>query len=242
MSKNAIGLLLLILFAAVGVARNSVDPGGKTSPLPAAQSAQTPSAYSNAQVPAGTELRAVLDTPLSTRISKPGDRFTATVSEPVRASDGRVVVPVGARIEGEVADTPQGRIAPALRGKGQLSLRFRDLVLPNGQTLPFAGTLVSVNSTSGKKARADEEGSVRSGTQGKDVAKDVGVGAGLGTDGGSIFGGPMKGLAIGAQAGGGYVLATQGKEVNLPAQTGLVIRLDQPLSMPAPAGAALPPR
>jgi hypothetical protein len=30
-------------------------------------------------------------------------------------------------------------------------------------------------------------------------------------------------------AGGGYVLATNGKQVNLPAQTGMVIKLDQPL-------------
>jgi hypothetical protein len=72
---------------------------------------------------------------------------------------------------------------------------------------------------------------VQSGTQGKDVAKDVGIGAGVGTVAGLIFGAPLKGLAIGALAGGGYVLATKGKDVQLPAQTGMVIRLDQPLSI-----------
>jgi hypothetical protein len=88
-----------------------------------------------------------------------------------------------------------------------------------------------VNSTNGKGTkRADEEGQVESGTQGKDVAKDVGIGAGIGTVAGLIFGGPLKGLAVGALAGGGYVLATKGKDVELPAQTGLVIRLDQPVN------------
>jgi hypothetical protein len=71
---------------------------------------------------------------------------------------------------------------------------------------------------------------VQSGARGKDAVKDVGIGAGIGTVAGLIFGGPLKGLAIGALAGGGYVLATKGKEVNLPAQTGMVIRLDQPVS------------
>jgi hypothetical protein len=45
-----------------------------------------------------------------------------------------------------------------------------------------------------------------------------------------IFGSPLKGLAIGALSGGGYILATKGKDVNLPAQTGMVIRLDQTVS------------
>ncbi len=115
-------------------------------------------------------------------------------------------------------------------------MRFRDVVLPNGQTIPLTATLVSVNDTNGKNTKkADEEGQVQSGTRNKDVAKDVGIGAGVGTVAGLIFGGPLKGLAIGALAGGGYVLATKGKDVNLPAQTGMVIRLDQPVSASGPS-------
>jgi len=55
---------------------------------------------------------------------------------------------------------------------------------------------------------------------------------------GLIFGGALKGLAIGAIAGGGYVLATQGKDVDIPAQSGMKLRLDQPLSIPGGASAA----
>jgi hypothetical protein len=182
-------------------------------------------------VPANTEMRATLDTPLSSKTSKPGDRFTATVSQPVQGRNGEVI-PAGARVEGEVSESEQGKTIPALRGKGKMNLRFRDIVLPNGQTVPLIASLVSVNSTNGKRTqKADNEGQVESDTQGKTVAKDVGIGAGVGTIAGLIFGGPLKGLAIGALAGGGYVLATNGKDVNLPAQTGLVIRLDQGLSV-----------
>ena len=190
-----------------------------------------PSSSGPGDLAAGTEIRATLDTPLSSKTSKPGDRFTATVNQPVQGN-GNIVIPAGSRIEGEVSESEQGKTLPALRGKGKLNLRFRDVVLPNGQTMPITGTLVSVHSTNGKDNKsADNEGQVESGTRGRDVAKDVGIGAGVGTVAGLIFGGPLKGLAIGALAGGGYVLATNGKDVNLPAQTGLVLRLDQPLNM-----------
>jgi hypothetical protein len=206
--------------AGVNNQNNSAAPQGQT----AGNSTQD-------QIAAGTEIHATLDTPLSTKTSKPGDRFTATISDPVRGSNGGMVVPAGTRLEGEVSEAEEGKTVAALRGKGKLSLRFRDVVLPSGQTLPVTATLISVNDTNGKNTKkADEEGQVQSGTRNKDVAKDVGIGAGIGTVAGLIFGGPLKGLAIGAIAGGGYVLATKGKDVNLPAQTGMVIRLDQPVS------------
>ena len=189
-----------------------------------------PAGGGQGQVAAGTEIHATLDTPLSTKTSKPGDRFTATVAQPVRGSNGSMIVPAGSHIEGEVSEAEQGKAVAVLRGKGKLNLRFRDVVLPNGQTLPLTATLVSVHSTNGKDSKsADQEGQVESGTRGRDVAKDVGIGAGIGTIAGLIFGGPLKGLAIGAMAGGGYVLATKGKDVNLPAETGMVLKLDQPL-------------
>jgi hypothetical protein len=182
------------------------------------------------QIAAGTEIRAVLDTPLSTRTSKPGDRFTATITEPARGSGGSIVVPTGARIEGEVGDADENKTL-ATFDKGKLSLRFRDVVLPNGQTLPLAATLISVNDTNGKSARkADDEGRSEAGPRGRDIAKDTGSGLGTGGATGMVFGAPLKGLAIGNLSGGGYVLATKRKEVSLPAQTGMVIRLDQPIS------------
>jgi hypothetical protein len=168
---------------------------------------------------AGTEIHATLDTPLSTRTSKPGDRFTATIASQVSAENGPVIIPEGARLEGEVAEAENDKALAALHDKVQLSLRFRDVVLPNGQTLPLTATLISVRDTSGKTSKKTAE-------QGQPKA----VGAGAGTVSGANFGDPLKGLAIGALTGGGYVLAINGKDVNLPAQTGMVIRLDQSVS------------
>jgi len=154
------------------------------------------------QVIANTEIHWVLETPLSTRTSKPGDRFMGAISDPVRAGNGMLAIPAGSRLEGEVADSGELNSVPALRNKSKLILRFRDIILPGGETLPISATLVSVNSTSGT----------------------LGAGTSL------TFGSPLKGLAIGQLAGDGYVLATKGKEVDLPAQTGVVIRLKQPVT------------
>jgi hypothetical protein len=206
LSRAAKLALFALIVAAMGFAQ--------TSSVPAAGS----------QITAGTELHATLDTPLSTRTAKPGDRFTATIADQVGDASGAAVIPEGARVEGEVAEADDDKEVAALRGKGKLNLRFRDVVLPNGQTLPLTATLISVHDTSnasGKNIKkADMEGPSQSGTTGA-VADPVS---------GLIFGSPVKGLAIGALAGGGYVLSIKGKDVNLPAQTGMIIRLDQPVS------------
>lgn len=197
------------------VPQGSNQPGGSAS-----------SAAVIDEVGAGTEVHAALDTPLSSKTSKPGDRFTATVSDPVRANNGAIVIPAGARVEGEVAESDDEKTLAALKDKPKLSLRFRDVVLLSGQTLPLAATLVSVHSTGGKNSRkVITEGQIESGRNGKESNA-----IGAATAPPRSFGGPMKGLAIGALSGGGYVVATNGKDVHLPAQAGMLIRVDQPLS------------
>src|SRR5581483_4614246 len=103
------------------------------NPNPAtAQTAPSPGVVDH--IAAGTEIRAMLDTPLSTKTSRPGDRFTATIAESALGNSGQVVIPTGARIEGEVAEAEDDKTLAALKDKNALSVRFRDLVLPDGQT------------------------------------------------------------------------------------------------------------
>ena len=211
---------------AVATGNNS---NGMSSPANSSGAAQPSSeSYARAlpddvdvQVPPNTEMRAVLDTPLSTRTSKAGDRFSATVVDPVRGSNGSVAIPSGTRLNGEVTDASQGKpgkgkpaetpnAASSLKDKGKLSVRFRDAILPTGQTVSLSTSLVSVNSTGAKAMKQPASGN-----------------AGIGANGGSTFGGPLRGFAIGKLDGGGYILAIRSKDVDLPAQTGMVIRFDQ---------------
>lgn len=206
-----------------GSNQNRLPDSGTTTP-PAPSSAE---GVMTDQIAAGSEIRATLDTPLSTRTSRAGDRFTATIAVPAHGSNGGIVIPPGARLEGELAEPEEEKTLAALRDKAVLSLRFRDLVLPGGQTLPLSATLISVNDTNPKTAKkSDEEGQTQPGS--RNVAGDLGTGREAGVP--TVFGGPLKGLAIGAMSGGGYVVSIKGKDVRLPAQTGMVIRLDQPVS------------
>jgi len=200
---------------------------------PAASAAKP--AAAQLSVPAGTEIDATLQDALSSKTAKTGDTFTAVVAQPVHAANGEVAVPAGTVINGEVTESEQGKTLPMVRGKGRLAFRFRDITLPSHQSFPLEATLLSVHDK-----KAGSEGEVTSSTGGTTVAKDVGIGAGLGTVAGLIFGSALKGLAIGAIAGGGYVLATQGKDVEIPAQSGMKLRLDQSLSIPVNAAHATP--
>lgn len=210
-------------------------PQLQSRPAAATNSAAANPAAAKLSVPAGTEIDATLQDALSSKSAKTGDTFTAVVAQPVRASNGEIAIPAGTVINGEVTESEQGKTLPMVRGKGRLAFRFRDMTLPSHQSFPVEATLVSVHDK-----KANDEGEVTSSTGGKTVAKDVGIGAGLGTVAGLIFGSALKGLAIGAIAGGGYVLATQGKDVEIPAQSGMKLKLDQSLSIPASAVAASP--
>jgi hypothetical protein len=222
MPKSAT-LILFVLFGAPVLVAQSRG----VTPLPAASSYPqevAPAASGSSQVVVNTEMHAVLETPLSTRTSQPGDRFIGTIADPVRAGNGLIAIPAGSRVEGEVVE---GVIdAHALHGKGVLNLRFRDIVLPNGQMLPLAAVLVSVNNTS--------ESGVKSEEPDEELSPDEGPASGV------IFGSPLKGLAVGQLGGGGYVLAKKSRTVDLPARTGVVIRLVQPLSV-NPAGSLSQP-
>ncbi|HEY2391246.1 MAG TPA: hypothetical protein VGK22_08725 [Candidatus Angelobacter sp.] len=212
----------LALFALISLATGLAQTANTEQP--SQNATQTPSTAAGVgQVAAGTEIHATLDTPLSSKTSKPGDRFTATIADEVRGPDnGALVIPGGARVEGEVAEPDDNKAIASLHGKGTLSLRFRDVVLPNGQTLPLMATLISVHDTSTHGA------SVRNSN--KNINPSAQDNGGATPIAGLTFGGPVKGIAIGARAGGGYVVSTKGKDVNLPAQTGMVIRLDQSVS------------
>jgi hypothetical protein len=69
-------------------------------------------------IPGGTPLRVRIDEPISTRRNMPGDRFTATLTNPV-VVDGQAVLPAGTRMAGRVmVSAPSGRF----RGRARLVL------------------------------------------------------------------------------------------------------------------------
>ena len=155
-------------------------------------------ANTNFVIPNGTQLVAVLNTPVSTQASQAGDRFTMQVRSPSQFD--------GAIIEGRVATADKsGRVS----GRANVSLEFDTIRLRNGQTYRFAGIIDSVKAANGDDVGINNEGTIRDSNQTTKTVTRAGIGAGIGALIGAIVGGGQGaaiGAAIGAGAGGGSVL------------------------------------
>lgn len=156
-----------------------------------------------------TAVVATLDTPLSTRTARDGDRFSMTVTSPSQYR--------GAIIEGNVIGQKSGVVS----GRANMSLTFDTIRLRNGQTYRFAGIVDQVRQPDGDVVTVNNEGSVRDDSQTTKTVTRAGLGAALGAIIGAIAGGG-KGAAIGAGVGAGAGAGTvilQGKD-NLELATG----------------------
>jgi hypothetical protein len=166
-------------------------------------------------IPRDTELKIRLEDKIDSKESKDGDRFTATVLSPRRFAD--------ATIEGHVSRVEQ---SGKVKGSTQISLSFDRIRLPNGNSGRMAAQVVKVYGEDSVK-EVDEEGNVKSGSQGKDTAIRSGGAAAAGAIIGAIAGGGKGaaiGAAVGAGAGAGSVLITGSKKVTLEPGTELLIR------------------
>jgi hypothetical protein len=176
----------------------------------------------------GTTLRASLETTLSTKTARPGDRFTATLREPIYI-DGREVIPYGSRIEGRVSEVQRpGRI----HGVGMLNIAYERIVLPNGDDEPLIASTRGTESQG--KTKVDREGTIEGPSSRKQDVEETAAAGGIGAGIGAIAGGG-KGTAIGGGAGAIIGLADsmrrRGKDLELPAGTTLLIQLDRPLTV-----------
>ncbi len=164
-------------------------------------------------VPAGQHIVVRLGQAVGSKISSPGQAFTATVAQAVEV-DGKVLIPSGAEASGTVAEA-----VPLGRFKGGAKLRLAlDSVKVGGNTYKVE-TAAITESAKGK---------------GKRTAVAVGGGAGLGAIVGGLAGGG-KGAAIGVLAGAGAGTAgaafTGNKDIVLPAEATLSFKLLQPLEV-----------
>lgn len=164
-------------------------------------------------LPERTAIHVTLDQALATDQSKPGDRFDATVSEPV-IIDGKTVIPQGAHAEGLVVDARQsGRLMG--RARFQLAL----------QTVAVNGQNYDVRTISHPKIGRDHKKRnlewIGGGAAGGAV---IGALAGGGT--GALIGGP-----VGAGAGTTVALLKGKKDIKLRAETPLKFELSEPVTI-----------
>ncbi len=160
-------------------------------------------------IPNNTTIVASLNTPLSTRTARDGDRFSMTVDAPSQYN--------GAVIEGRVIGERSGVVT----GRANMSLSFETIRLRNGQTYQFAGLVTQVREPDGDIVSVNSEGSIRDSNQTTKTVTRAGIGALLGAVIGAIAGGgegAAIGAGVGAGAGAGTVIL-QGRD-NLELTTG----------------------
>lgn len=164
-------------------------------------------------IPAGTVITVRLGNAVGSKISTPGQSFSATLAQPIEL-EGKQVVPSGVSTSGTVVDAkPLGKF----KGGALLKIKL-DSININGADQQVATSSVT----------RTEKG------KGKRTAVMAGGGAGLGALIGGLAGGG-KGALIGAAAGGGAGTAgaafTGNKEIVLPAESAVSFRLEQPLEV-----------
>ena len=166
----------------------------------------------NSSIPAGTTLQAQLDQTLGTGSSKEGDAFTATVTNAVYATNGSVVIPSGAKIEGRITalDDSDNATEPAL-----IKLDF-DRISFGGRSYPFEASI--------ERSSPVETG----GTSSSDRTRNVVIGGTLGAALGAVIGdGDLKNIVIGGAVGAAAgSLISLGTEMNasLPAGSTMTLR------------------
>lgn len=170
-------------------------------------------------VPDGISMKIRLNTEISTKTNREGDKFTAVVLDP---SDYAEAV-----IEGHIATLNKSGKAT---GKTELALAFDTIRLRDGRGSRFAGQVEKVYQTESVKT-VDEEGNVETSSRTKDTATRGVAGGALGAIIGGIAGGG-KGAAIGAilgaGVGAGSVLVQDGKTLILEPGTEILIRTAAP--------------
>lgn len=160
-------------------------------------------------IPNNTSIVATLDTPLSTRVSQNGDRFSMTVTSPSQYR--------GAVIEGRVVGERSGVVS----GRANMSLTFDTIRMRDGRTYSFAGIVDQVRQADGDLVSVNNEGAVRDSSQTTKTVTRAGIGALLGAIIGAVAGGGSGaaiGAGVGAGAGAGTVIL-QGRD-NLELATG----------------------
>ena len=161
-------------------------------------------------IPAGTEIPVRTDETINVKNHTNGKAYTASVSQDVVGTDGALLIPRGSQAELAVKNAGQNELVVDL-----------DSVTVNGR--PYV-----VDAEAYNRSRAAGLG------KNKRTGKYVGGGAVLGTIVGAIAGGG-KGAAIGAVAGGaagaGAQVATRGKAIDIPAETVVRFKLNQPLEL-----------
>lgn len=179
---------------------------------------------------AGTRIPLSVMSSVSTKNAAPGDQIYLQTMIPV-AVNRHIIIPAGSYVMGSVT---QAKRPGKVSGKGELSVRFDSLMLPNGVTIDLAGRLGGIDGDSPGALNRSEGKVTSDGAEGRD-ALIVGSTTVAGTGMGNWIGGHGSSAGIGAGAGAAAglaaVLMTRGPEASLQRGTMVEMVLNRDLRL-----------
>jgi hypothetical protein len=191
-----------------GTASTGGDPAGTRvydDPPRTTTSRQSPRG-----IPVGTEIDVRIQSELTSDNAQVEDRFEATTVVDLYEGE-RVLIPAGSMMRGLVTSVNR---ASRTDRKGSLTVTFNQITV-RGRSYPMRGTVTEAIESEGIRGEAAR----------------IGAGSAVGAIIGGIIGG-VKGALLGVLiGGGGTMVATEGKDVTLPAGTILRVRMDTPPEM-----------
>ena len=169
-------------------------------------------------VPSGTPLEVELRETLSTRETREGAVFSATLEQPVLTASAGVVLPRGAIVTGRVTGLDR---SDRIGDQAAIRLDF-DRIAFHGRSYPLSAVVTEARV---EMMRDD----------GRDVVEKAAIGAAAGAALGAVLGRDLKGAVTGAiiGAGAGTIISLGTGEVDaaLPAGTDLMIRTTRPIRL-----------
>jgi type IV secretion system protein VirB10 len=227
-------MAVLLVPAMVAVAEETPAAANPeaTAP-PAAEAAVAPAPPASTEktypVPVGTRILLSMVNSVSTKHSQPGDRVYLETTFPISVNS-RIVIPAGSYVMGTITNAKR---PGKMKGKGEFFLRFDSLMLPNGVTRDFRGTLSNLDGRASEDLDKDE-GVVRSEGNKSGDARVIGESAAWGASIGGLAGigrAPGMGVGIGAAAGATAgllgVLLSRGPDAVLAKGTTVEMVLDR---------------
>jgi len=190
------------------------------------------------QIMQGTRIHLKLLSDISSATSRNGDPFLAVTTEQVMLGD-QVLLPAGARIRGIVTSISRAHRFSLFRGEAYMNIAFRSIEV-DSRLIPVQMSVLAVEKPSGDgEARPRKDIDVTEGQllqEKHDVKGDIIAGT-IGTGGGTLIGKlashAAAGFGIGLAGSAVYVVARKGREVYLPAETPMLVRMDNTVTIPS---------
>jgi len=171
-----------------------------------------------------------------------GDSFIAVTTEPIMIGN-ELMVPAGTRIRGIVSSISRARHFALLRGEAYMNLSFRSMEI-DSRLIPVQMSILALSKPSEEgEGRSRKDVNVTEGQmlqEKHDIKGDIIAGT-IGTGGSTLIGKiashAAAGFGIGLAGSAIYVAQRKGREVTLPADTGMLVRMDNSVTVPGVAGA-----